>query len=346
MVVVAKAQPTILGTLFSDVIPPLSPEEYAALKADIEQNGLVKSILVDENNNILDGHHRYRACSELGMEVRTERCDGVGDEQDKRLRIITLNFIQRQMSKEDRQRLSDEQKRYAKKMLIDGRGLREIARLVGRSLSTIQGWRDSMGDRTGQSEQSTENTNESLTAIADNSKKTSMIQQSNLAEQKAKVLALAASGARQSDIASAVGLHPQTVKKWTDDPKSQPVNRGKDSGQPRKLRDSDVERLFNAGKSQPEIANELGVARHTVGTYLKRLGLSRSGKRAKNPLTDHVSRADAEAGAWAAGAETIVATAKVSSPEQVRDLISALGRLSRAASNLKGRLNKEVEQKE
>ena len=50
-----------LGTPFADVMPALPNDKYEALKADIEQAGLIKSIVVDENNNILDGHHRYRA---------------------------------------------------------------------------------------------------------------------------------------------------------------------------------------------------------------------------------------------------------------------------------------------
>jgi hypothetical protein len=39
----------------------LAPEIYEALKADIARNGISVPIEIDENGNILDGHHRYRA---------------------------------------------------------------------------------------------------------------------------------------------------------------------------------------------------------------------------------------------------------------------------------------------
>jgi ParB-like chromosome segregation protein Spo0J len=48
------------------VRPPLSPEEYAAPKADIQANGVQIPIDVDEEGNVLDGHQRQRISEELG----------------------------------------------------------------------------------------------------------------------------------------------------------------------------------------------------------------------------------------------------------------------------------------
>lgn len=56
-----------------DIIPKLLQSKYQALKDDIEINGLKKPIdlmIVGEDDNdyqavIVDGHHRFRACSEL-----------------------------------------------------------------------------------------------------------------------------------------------------------------------------------------------------------------------------------------------------------------------------------------
>jgi ParB-like chromosome segregation protein Spo0J len=47
---------------------PLTDEEYAALKTDIEENGVLEYVHVDENGEILVGHHRARAAAELGIE--------------------------------------------------------------------------------------------------------------------------------------------------------------------------------------------------------------------------------------------------------------------------------------
>jgi transposase len=298
---------------------------------------------VDEENNILDGHHRYRACNELEVDVRTELCSGIGDIDAKRLRIIALNLAERALSKADRERLDGERKRLALKMLGEGRGPREVGRLVGRPHTTIIGWRDSAG-RADQSAQPSNTTENVVSNIMENTSDIGNIAKpSDAISQKQKALELAASGLRLADIASAIGRDASTVKKWIADPTTTPSTRGYGGGAPRKIDDSEVERLFNAGSNAAEIAREVGASVGTVNHALKRLGLSRAGKKAKNPLADHISRADADALAWDAGANRIVATAKISASSQVNELVSALARLSRAASNLKNRLNKEVE---
>ena len=42
------------------VMPELSTDEYAELKADIAKNGVVVPVLVDEDGNIIDGHNRVQ----------------------------------------------------------------------------------------------------------------------------------------------------------------------------------------------------------------------------------------------------------------------------------------------
>ena len=48
-------------------LPDMPPEQFDALKADIAVRGALTPIDVDEQGTILDGHHRYRACCELGI---------------------------------------------------------------------------------------------------------------------------------------------------------------------------------------------------------------------------------------------------------------------------------------
>lgn len=49
------------------VLPSMPADQFAALKADIEQRGVTVPIDITEDGYILDGHHRYRACVELGI---------------------------------------------------------------------------------------------------------------------------------------------------------------------------------------------------------------------------------------------------------------------------------------
>jgi 16S rRNA G966 N2-methylase RsmD len=50
------------------VLPDLTPQEFAGLKADIAANGIQVPIEIDETGRIIDGHHRHRAWQELRSE--------------------------------------------------------------------------------------------------------------------------------------------------------------------------------------------------------------------------------------------------------------------------------------
>lgn len=55
------------------VMPPLSDEEYQALKASIAKAGRAYyPIIKDDEGNIIDGHHRARALEELGLTMSTK----------------------------------------------------------------------------------------------------------------------------------------------------------------------------------------------------------------------------------------------------------------------------------
>ena len=53
---------------YEKLLPKMSDEEFAELKASIETEGLHYPIVANENLEVLDGHHRFRACVELGIE--------------------------------------------------------------------------------------------------------------------------------------------------------------------------------------------------------------------------------------------------------------------------------------
>ena len=51
----------------ADMFPPMSEREFKELVEDIRQHGQLDDIELDEDNRILDGRNRYRACKELGI---------------------------------------------------------------------------------------------------------------------------------------------------------------------------------------------------------------------------------------------------------------------------------------
>jgi modification methylase len=79
------------------LLPALSVEAFAALKADIEARGVLVPVELDENGALLDGHHRMRACAELGI-TRIPRIVRRGlSETDKIEHVLKLNLLRRHL---------------------------------------------------------------------------------------------------------------------------------------------------------------------------------------------------------------------------------------------------------
>jgi DNA (cytosine-5)-methyltransferase 1 len=92
------------------VMPPLSDEEYAALKADIGWNGVEDPIVHDEDLVVIDGHHRVRACRELGVDmdaVPTKAVVGLSDDE-KREKAYKLNLQRRHLEDGQKQEIVEQ----------------------------------------------------------------------------------------------------------------------------------------------------------------------------------------------------------------------------------------------
>lgn len=108
----------------------LPPQDYEALKADIEERGILVPVEYDEEGNILDGHHRVQIATEIGLtDYPTIVRIGL-TEQEKRNHVRALNILRRHLSKDDRNKIMAD-------MRADGATLQEIADAVGVSKSTV-----------------------------------------------------------------------------------------------------------------------------------------------------------------------------------------------------------------
>jgi hypothetical protein len=61
----------------TDLFPPMTADEFSALKADIAANGLQEPLWTYKGE-IIDGRNRYRACQQLGIEPACREWDGEG----------------------------------------------------------------------------------------------------------------------------------------------------------------------------------------------------------------------------------------------------------------------------
>lgn len=114
---------------------PLPDDDYQVLKADIARQGILVPVEVDEQNNILDGHHRVRAWTELRAEgIKVPEYDRLVrsglSEADKRNHIRTVNLLRRHLTKEQLQE-------QVLAMRSDGATLQQIADATGISRWTV-----------------------------------------------------------------------------------------------------------------------------------------------------------------------------------------------------------------
>ena len=100
----APAQITI-NQEYSNLVPPLSAEEYESLKQSIKQNGLWVPIIVNSQGVILDGHHRFKASQELGIEPKTVTND-FPDKLHEQIFVIDLNLQRRHLNNFQRTELA------------------------------------------------------------------------------------------------------------------------------------------------------------------------------------------------------------------------------------------------
>ena len=84
---------------YQKLLPPLSTTEYEKLKESIKKEGrLLVPIIINQDNVILDGHHRFMACKELGIKIQFNKQDFTGRPLEEKQYVIDVNLIHRQLN--------------------------------------------------------------------------------------------------------------------------------------------------------------------------------------------------------------------------------------------------------
>lgn len=127
---------------YEDVMPDMSEEEYSALKESIERNGFDETtpIIVDQTGNIVDGHHRFKACQELGVTPEYITVENPNLEQAYR-----SNLARRDLDGGEKREVV---KRYLEEHYDEERTQKEVAADLGVSQSTVsRAWKDIRPDK-------------------------------------------------------------------------------------------------------------------------------------------------------------------------------------------------------
>lgn len=135
------------------LFPDLSDDDYDGLKRDIRERGVMVAVEYDDAGEILDGHHRVRAWTELvyeGAELEPyPRVIREGwTEAQKRAHVRRLNILRRHLTQEQKRELIRDQVRETPE-----RSNRQVARDLGVDHKTVGSERERL-ESTGEIPQS------------------------------------------------------------------------------------------------------------------------------------------------------------------------------------------------
>lgn len=121
-------------------LPPLTPDEYEGLVSDIAIHGVQVPVELDEEGDVLDGHHRLRACAELGIRDYPSIIRYGLSEEEKVEHIVALNSARRHLTRQQRRELAVE-------LGARGWSTRRIASALGVTQPTVRADLEHPGER-------------------------------------------------------------------------------------------------------------------------------------------------------------------------------------------------------
>ena len=126
-------------TPYSKLLPPLSFDESAALKASIMTQGVLNPVLIDEEGNVLDGHHRLK----FDPNAPTKVVPDLSTDAEKMAFVFQSNNGRRNLSSIQRKSLNRQMCQVANALRQqDPKKFTQkvVAGMIGVSQPTISGW--------------------------------------------------------------------------------------------------------------------------------------------------------------------------------------------------------------
>jgi ParB-like chromosome segregation protein Spo0J len=83
---------------YEKLVPPISQKEYQALKQSIKEQGKnMVPLIINQDDILLDGHYRLKACTELGIKFEYQVMKFTDPLKEKKF-VIETNLIRRQLN--------------------------------------------------------------------------------------------------------------------------------------------------------------------------------------------------------------------------------------------------------
>lgn len=127
-----------LSTPFAGLLPPLSTEEFEALKASIKADGVREPVVTDEDDNILDGHNRYK----IDKNAPTRKVKGLTP-AEKEAFAFQANFMRRNLSATQKRESLARMKKVAAKLREEDpkkNTQKRVAMLLGVTQQCVAKW--------------------------------------------------------------------------------------------------------------------------------------------------------------------------------------------------------------
>lgn len=187
---------------FHDLLPPLSSEEFAALKADIKEHGVLHPVFVDENGEVLDGRHRLK----IDPDAKRKVVRGLTP-AEKAAFVLRCNFVRRNLSPDQKAEARRKMKDVAKALREEDAKkwtLKKVAEALGIHLDTVSGWFTTNSE-------SRNGSNGHANGHAPKRKPDARVKVPS--ERKAEIAARVESGEPQAQVAADIGVSQQAVSK-------------------------------------------------------------------------------------------------------------------------------------
>ncbi len=123
---------------YAELLPPLSTQEYDALKASIKAEGIRIPIVVDEDGNILDGFHRFKIDAKAPRKVLRGLT-----EAEKMAFVFEANLTRRNLSVNQKKEAAKEMRKIANALRKENpkkNTQAKVAARLGVGQQTISDW--------------------------------------------------------------------------------------------------------------------------------------------------------------------------------------------------------------
>jgi hypothetical protein len=123
---------------FKNLLPPLSREEFSALRASIKDHGVLDPVVMDEHDAVLDGHNRLEIDPDAPRRVVSGLSEG-----EKMAFTIRANFARRNLSPAQKKGLLKSMKEVAAKLRAEDakkNTQKRIGELLGVSRECVAKW--------------------------------------------------------------------------------------------------------------------------------------------------------------------------------------------------------------